>query len=113
MYISSSFSVILDVPTSQYQYHCHYHLGHGAILALGRGLRRRQLVATRLHTLAVDTRGALVRAGLLLTAVVDVDDVEGVDVAGNVAEEREADVDEHIGAAAGDNNDTHGRDCKE
>lgn len=70
-------------------------------------------MAARLHTLAVDARGALVGARLLLAAVVDVDDVEGVDVAGDVAEEREADVDKHVGAAACDDDDTHGGDCGE
>lgn len=69
-------------------------------------------MATRLHTLAVDAWGALVGAPLLLTAVVDVDDVKGVDVAGDIAEEGEGDVDEDVGAAAGGEEDAYGRDCR-
>lgn len=51
-------------------------------LALRDGL---QPPAARLHALAVDPRGALVPAGgAVLAGVVDVDDVEGVDVAGDI-----------------------------
>lgn len=77
------------------------------ILALRHPTRvgRRKLVAARLHALAVDARRALVDAAAVrlavLARVVDVDDVEGVQVARDVAEEGEADVDEHVGAAAG------------
>lgn len=85
---------------------------HGAILALGRTLSRRQLVTTRLHALAVDARGALVRATLLLTAVVDVNDVKGVNVAWDVSEEGEGDVDKDVGAAAGGEEDAYRRDCE-
>lgn len=85
---------------------------HGAILALGRTLSRRQLVTARLHALAVDARGALVGATLLLTAVVDVNDVKGVNVAWDVSEEGEGDVDEDVGAAAGGEEDAYRRDCE-
>lgn len=84
---------------------------HGAILALGGTLSRRQLVTARLHALAVDARGALVGATLLLTAVVGVNDVKGVNVAGDVSEEGEGDVDEDVGAAAGGKEDAYRRDC--
>lgn len=85
---------------------------HGSILALRRALSRRQSVTTCLHALAVDARGALVRATLLLTAVVDVNDVKGVNVAWDVSEKGEGDVDEDVGAAAGGDEDAYGRDCE-
>lgn len=69
-------------------------------------------MTTRLDALAVDARGALVRAALLLAAVVDVYEVKGVNMAGNVSEERETDVDEDVGAAAGNEEDAHRRDCE-
>lgn len=47
---------------------------------------------------------------LLLLAVVDVDDVESVDVAGEEGEDGEGDVDEEVGAAAGDYGDAYWRD---
>lgn len=70
-------------------------------------------MATRLHALAVDARGALVGATLLLATVVDINDVEGVDVAWYIAEEGEGDVDEDVGAAAGGEEDAYRRDCSE
>lgn len=54
----------------------------GGRLALG---HRLQSPATGLHALAVDARGALVAARALLAGIVDVDDVEGVDVTGDVS----------------------------
>ena len=42
---------------------------------------------------------------------VDILEVEGVDVAGEVAEDGQADVDEEVGAAAGDEEDADGWDC--
>lgn len=69
-------------------------------------------MTARLHALAVDARGALVGATLLLTAVVDVNDVKGVDVAGDVSEKGEGDVDEDVGAAAGGDEDAYRRDCE-
>lgn len=69
-------------------------LVHGAVLALRRpgggddgvfGLGVAVPVAARLDALAVDARGAVIDAAALLAGVVDVDDVEGVDVAGDVA----------------------------
>lgn len=69
-------------------------------------------MTARLHALAVDARSALVRATLLLTAVVDVNDVKGMNVAWDVSKEGEGDVDEDVGAAAGGDEDAYRRDCE-
>lgn len=54
----------------------------------------------RLHPLAIDSRGPArfepVFARLLLPVKVDVFHVKGVDVAGDVPEQRQADVDEEV-----------------
>lgn len=47
---------------------------------------------------------------LLLAVVVDIDDIERVDVAGQEGEDGQADIDEEVGAAAGDDVDAHRRD---
>ena len=47
---------------------------------------------------------------LVLAKVVDVDQVEGVDVARKVAEDREQDVDEEVWGAAADDEDADRRD---
>lgn len=52
-------------------------------------------------------------AVVLPTAVVDEQDVEGVDVAWEVSEDGEDDVDQEIGVAAGDEEDSDGGDCFE
>lgn len=54
---------------------------HGSVTGLS--LHGLHLPSTRLHTLAVDAWGSLA-GGTLLAGVVDVDDVEGVNVAGDV-----------------------------
>jgi hypothetical protein len=62
-----------------------------------------------LHFLTVHarrrTRIVYPRTHLVSTLYVHILDVKGVDVAGEVAEEREEDVDEQVGAAAGDEED--------
>jgi len=58
---------------------------------------------TRLHIIAKHSRrrSVVIEAlgSLLLLVVVDVDDVKSVDVAGEVAEDGEGDIDEEVGAA--------------
>lgn len=51
-------------------------------------------------------------ANLLLAVVVDVLQVEGVDVAREVAKDRQADVDEKVRTASGNAVDADGRDCE-
>ena len=55
---------------------------------------------TRLYIAAVDAPSMLpsepTLVGLLATVVVDIFNVKGVDVAGDIAEKREADVDKQI-----------------
>ena len=59
---------------------------------------------TRLHVVRVDSRCRprieYTISCLFFPPIVDVFDIEGVDVTGHDAEERQADVDEEIGAAA-------------
>lgn len=55
--------------------------------------------------------GQLAQATLLFAVEVHVFEVEGVDVAREVAEDGQADVDEEVGAAAGDHVDAYGGDC--
>ncbi len=70
---------------------------------------------TSLNPVAVDTRcliaGHLPVACLLLPVEVDIFDVECMDVARNVTEERQADIDEEVGTAACYSIYTDGRDC--
>lgn len=70
---------------------------------------------TRLHIVAKHARrGSVVveaLGSLLLLVVVDVDDVKGVDVAWEEAEDGQGDVDEEVCAAAGDDVDAYGRYC--
>lgn len=91
-----------------------FSLVHGTVLAL-RGCGSNGvvgvLVSARLHTLAVDARSAVVGARGFLARVVDVDDVKGVDVARDVTEEGQANVNEDICAAAGDEDDADGGNC--
>jgi hypothetical protein len=47
---------------------------------------------------------------LLLLLVEPVLQIESMDMSGEVTEQREADVDEEVGAAAGDDVDSDGRD---
>jgi hypothetical protein len=67
-----------------------------------------------LHVIAVNTRRRSVvvkaLASLLLLVVIDVFYIESMDMAREVTEQREADVDEEVGAAAGDDVDSDGRD---
>jgi hypothetical protein len=63
---------------------------------------------TRLRLLTIHAlrrRGLDARASLISLLVVHVFDVEGVHVAGEVAEEGEKEIDEHVWAAAGDEED--------
>jgi hypothetical protein len=69
---------------------------------------------TIIHAIAENTWG---RSGsidaslcLILALVVDVFDVEGMDMAGEETEDCEADVDEEVGAAAGNEEDADGRE---
>jgi hypothetical protein len=76
----------------------------------------RAVAATaRLHALAVDTRGPFcgkaALTSLLAAIVVDVFEVERVDVAGKVAKNGQADVDQQIRSAASNGINTDGRDC--
>lgn len=67
------------------------HLHSTVATRSGLALRNRlQSPTTGLHALAVNARCALVAAGALLAGIVDVDDVEGVDVAGDVSVGRQA-----------------------
>jgi hypothetical protein len=63
-------------------------------------------LSTRLHIITEHARrrSVVVEAlrSLLLLVVVDVDDVKGVDVAGDEAEDGQGDVDEEVCAATGD-----------
>jgi hypothetical protein len=72
-------------------------------------------LSTRLHIIAKHSRrrSVVVEAlgSLLLLVVVDVDDVKGVDVAGEVAEDGQGDVDEEVGAAACYDVNAYGRHC--
>ena len=80
----------------------------------GRSHRRdryHRLTPAVLHFFAVHTRRRLrieyACARLVAALHVDVFDVEGVDMAGDKGQHREADVDEEVGAAAGDEEDTN------
>jgi hypothetical protein len=72
-------------------------------------------LSTCLHIIAKHSRrrSVVVKAlgGLLLLVVVDVDDVKGVNVAGEVAEDGEGDVDEEVGVAACYDVDAYGGYC--
>jgi hypothetical protein len=72
-------------------------------------------LSTRLHIIAKHARrrSVVVEAlgSLLLLVVVDVDDVKGVDVAGEVAEDGQGNVDEEVGAAACYDVDAYGWHC--
>lgn len=79
-------------------------------------LRHRPITpATSVDIVRVDTRGATAvidaSGGLVATVVVDVFEVEGVDVAWEVAQKGETDVDEEVSAAACDDVDTDWWDC--
>lgn len=83
-----------------------------ALLLDGLG-NRAVATSAGLHALAVDARGMRRReaalSGLLPAIVVYVFDVEGMQVAGKVSENREADVDKEISSATCDGVDTEGR----
>ena len=92
---------------------------HSSISLLSRHFRGRshrrnrcyhRLAPTILHFLAVYTGRRLrieyARARLVAAPHVDVFDVEGVDMARDKGQHREADVNEEVGAAAGDEKDT-------
>jgi hypothetical protein len=72
-------------------------------------------LSTRLHIIAKHTRrrSVVIEAlrSLLLLVVVDVDDVERVNVAGDEAEDGQGDVDEEVCAAAGYDVDAYGWYC--
>lgn len=82
-------------------------------LQFGRLSRRSPIssLSSALDILRVDARRTLLHNGaetrLIATVIVLVLQVEGVDVAWEVAETGEADVDEEVGAASGDQEDTH------
>jgi len=71
-------------------------------------------VATSLHVVAVHAGGSRRRdtplSRLLAAVIVDILDVEGMEVARDVTEYREADVDEEVGAAPGHEEDADGGD---
>ncbi len=60
--------------------------------------------ATSLHSIGINSGRlrivVLATLDLLFAVIVDILDVESVDVAGKVSQERQSDVDEEIGAAA-------------
>ena len=68
---------------------------------------------TGLNVIRIDARGALggklAQASLLPAIEIDILKVEGVDVTWDVAETCEADVDQEVGAAAGDHVNADGR----
>ena len=68
-------------------------------------------LSTRLHIIAEHSRrrSVVVEAlgSLLLLVVVDVDDVKGVDVAGDEAEDSQGDVDEEVCTATSDDVDAY------
>lgn len=80
------------------------------------GRNRHRLMTTILHFLAVDTRRRtrFVDAGAYLVASLNVYvfDVEGVDVAGKVAENCEEQVDEEVGAASRYEEDSDRWNCR-
>lgn len=71
---------------------------------------------TGLHTIRVDTGRDLARqlpiAGSLAAVKVDVLNVEGVDMAGDVPEHCQCDVDEQVCSTAGNEKHADGWDCK-
>lgn len=73
-------------------------------------------MATALHTIRVDARrhlsGQLTMASPVATVKVDILEVEGMNVAGDITEQRQCDVDKQVGAAAGHEEDADGRNCK-
>jgi hypothetical protein len=77
---------------------------------------RSRVRSSILHLLTIHARRRLrvqyARAHLVAPLHVHILDVEGVDVAGEVAQKREQNVDEQVGAAAGDEEDTDGWDCR-
>jgi len=98
--------ITLKYPTELLQFPESYDSlgsGHGAVSA-----------STILHAIAVDTRcrPAVVDASacFVTALVVDVLDVEGMDVAGEVAQDSEQDVNEQIRTATGDKKDADRRD---
>jgi hypothetical protein len=68
-------------------------------------------LSTRLHIIAEYSRrrSVIVEAlrSLLLLVVVDVNDIKGVDVAGDEAEDGQGDVDEKVCTATGDDVDAY------
>lgn len=74
------------------------------------------LVTTALHTIRVDARrhlpGQLTMASPVAAVKVDILDVEGMDVARDVTEQRQCDVDKQVGATAGHEEDADGWNCK-
>jgi len=73
-------------------------------------------LSSSLNIVAVNARrrSAIVEAlrSLFLLVVINVNHVESMHVAGQHAEDGEADVDEEVGAAACDDEDANGRDCR-
>ena len=73
-------------------------------------------MAAGLDTIRVDTRRnlacELAIARPLAAVKVDIFDVEGVDVAGDVPEHCQCDVDEQVCSAAGDEEYADGWDCR-
>ena len=73
-------------------------------------------VSTILDLLTVDTRrvlgGQLSVSGLFASVKVHVFEVEGMDVAGEIAQQGQAEVDQEIGAAASDHEDAYWWDWK-
>jgi hypothetical protein len=73
-------------------------------------------LASGLNIVAVDAwrRSVVVEAlgGLFLSVVINIFQIEGVNMPRKKAKEREADVDEKVGAAARDDVDADGRDCR-
>lgn len=69
--------------------------------------------STILNSLTIDARRSLTRQlthSRFLSAIeIDIFDVEGVDMAWQVTEDGETDVNEEVGAAAGDHKDADGR----
>lgn len=70
--------------------------------------------AATLDAVRIDARGAIggqgAQPGTPAAVKVDVFEVEGVDVTGDVAEEGQADVDQQVGAAAGHHEHAHRRE---
>ena len=73
-------------------------------------------MASSLNVVAVDAwrRSAIVEAfrSLFLLVIINKEDIESVNMPRQDAEDREADVDQQVGAAACHDVDTDGRDCK-